>query len=150
MKNILSLLFCIILAAFCNAQKIKPQNTQHPEITGKWRPDKFLGANPADIGFQLKPTINNDKPDNKYGNFVEINKDFTFHSYTQGSCGMGCGLDIKGTYSFDKKGKIIFLFQEFIYSGEGCKGQKKQKPFTPRSFTFKKENGILTLKMNMQ
>ena len=116
-------------------------------IIGKWRPDFFLGANENYEKLTLKPAVNNDEPENKYGQFVEINKDFTFRSYSQGWCGMGCELEIKGIYSFDKKEQVIFQFLEFIYYGEGCKGQKKKKPYISKPFAFTKENEILVLKI---
>lgn len=118
--------------------------SQTPEITGKWKTNGFLGVN-ANAKFILQKAINDDKYENKYGLFVEINEDFTFSNYYQGWCGNGCDLEIKGKYSLDTNNHITFYLNQFIYNGLGCKGQKKLKPFT-KTYSFEVNDGILILK----
>jgi hypothetical protein len=130
----------------CSGKILDQKNKKRQEmIVGKWRPDFFLGANENYEKLTLKPAVNNDELENKYGQFVEINKDFTFRNYSQGWCGNGCDLEIRGKYSLDTDNHIIFYYNQFIYNGLGCKGQKKLKPFS-QTYCFEVKDGVLILK----
>lgn len=101
-----------------------------------------MGANSDFAEFKLKPAINDNKYENRYGHFMEINEDFTFHSYSRGWCGNGSGWEIKGKYAVDTEEKITFYYNVIQY----IKNKRQEKPSVSGPFVFTKENGILILK----
>lgn len=111
------------------------QNHYNPEVLGKWNMSEGFSKK-GNNELTLKPITD----PTKFGFFLEIKEDFTFHYYCT-VCSNAC-VDRIGRYNVTPD-TITFYFNK--YAGKDC-SQKQLDPFTLGPFTFTKENGILTLK----
>ncbi|KFF11036.1 hypothetical protein IW15_17900 [Chryseobacterium soli] len=123
------------------------KNYQHPEIIGKWKSDEILDLKTFTKA-DLKP-LSNDKEnlENQFGQFLQINDDYTFRLYFHADCYMGCDEQIEDRYGFNADGEIIFYCNTFSYVGALCNKRKKEpKPYAIEHIKFTKEDEILILR----
>lgn len=105
----------------------------------------ILIGNP-DIAARNKEVLYLEKAENKepWGNFIQLNADRTFQSYTQNICGNDCRVKIKGEYSINGN-TITFLVREMKYM-DICATQAPLRNVTTfGKYIFTTENDQLVL-----
>lgn len=110
------------------------QNHYNPEVLGQWKMSEAFSKK-GNNELTLIPITNQ----TKFGDFLEIKEDFTFHYYCT-VCSNAC-VDRVGRYDVTPN-TITFYFNG--HAGEDC-SSKQLNPFTLGPFNYKKENGVLTL-----
>ncbi len=122
------------------------KNYQHPELIGKWKLDAPFGRI-APWQKTLYPLVTDDNPEEQYGDFLEINEDYSFKTYQKSVGNNGCDALLTGHYDIDARNEISLFFDSFSTAGI-CKVHppKNEQPFYIGPYTFTEQDGMIILK----